>query len=112
MTGTIENLHVIEDLAKRISTRRASPPSTSYTARLLHEGVAKCAKKFGEEAIELSLAAVMAEHSNTRTEAADVLYHLLVLLEATRTPLSEVLTELESRMQQSGIDEKASRKRP
>ncbi|HEY7747736.1 MAG TPA: phosphoribosyl-ATP diphosphatase [Aestuariivirgaceae bacterium] len=107
-----DNLQVISELTKRIASRRNASPDTSYTARLLHEGVAKCAKKLGEEAIELALAAVIADRSHIRAEAADVLYHLLVLMEATDTSLNEVLSELDRRMQQSGLDEKASRKRP
>jgi phosphoribosyl-ATP pyrophosphohydrolase len=108
----IDNLNVIAELAKTISERRTVSPDFSYTARLLHEGVAKCAKKFGEEAVELALAAVLAKRPNIRSEAADTLYHFLVLLEVSDLSLSEVLTELADRMKQSGLEEKASRKRP
>jgi phosphoribosyl-ATP pyrophosphohydrolase len=109
---TIANLNVIADLVGRISERRKSPPETSYTARLLRDGVAKCAKKFGEEAVELALAAALADKPQIRSEAADALYHLLVLLEASEVPLSDILTDLADRMKYSGFEEKASRKRP
>jgi phosphoribosyl-ATP pyrophosphohydrolase len=112
MAQKIDNLSVIDDLAGLIAERRGSSPQESYTARLLLEGVAKCAKKFGEEAVELALAAVLEDRSRVRAEAADALYHLLVLLEASKVSLSEVLAELAVRMKQSGLDEKASRKRP
>jgi phosphoribosyl-ATP pyrophosphohydrolase len=112
MTKPIHNLNVIAELAKRISQRRISSPDASYTARLLQEGIAKCAKKFGEEAVELALAAVLANRPAIRSEAADTLYHLLVLLEASNVPLSDVLAELDDRMKQSGLEERASRKRP
>jgi phosphoribosyl-ATP pyrophosphohydrolase len=112
MATSVDNLKVIVDLVNRIAERRTASPDASYTARLLLEGVPKCAKKFGEEAVELTLAAVLADRSRIRSEAADALYHLLVLLEATGVPLSDVLTELAGRMKQTGIEEKASRKRP
>jgi phosphoribosyl-ATP pyrophosphohydrolase len=108
----IANLNVIADLADRISERRTSPAEISYTARLLREGVAKCAKKFGEEAVELALAAALDDKPQIRSEAADALYHLLVLLEASNVPLYDVLADLEDRMKSSGFEEKASRKRP
>jgi phosphoribosyl-ATP pyrophosphohydrolase len=111
MAATIDNLKVVQDLADRISERRNASPDASYTARLLSEGTAKCAKKLGEEAVELALAAVMADRPHIRSEAADTLYHLLVLLEAVSMPLSDVLTELSHRLQQGGLAEKTSRKR-
>jgi phosphoribosyl-ATP pyrophosphohydrolase len=102
----------LADLEKIVAERGRSGDPASYTAKLLGEGVERCAKKFGEEAVELALAAVLADRSQIRSEAADALYHLLVLLEATGVPLSDVLTELAGRMKQTGIEEKASRKRP
>jgi phosphoribosyl-ATP pyrophosphohydrolase len=112
MATDIHSLHTLADLVDRISERRTSSPETSYTARLLHEGQAKCAKKFGEEAVELALAVVLGDRSLIRAEAADALYHYLVLLEAGNVPLVDVLAELSQRMRQTGFEEKASRKRP
>jgi phosphoribosyl-ATP pyrophosphohydrolase len=108
----VHSLKTLAELLDRISDRRTSSPDTSYTARLLHEGMPKCAKKFGEEAVELALAAVLGDRSQIRAEAADALYHYLVLLEAGNVPLADVLSELSQRMRQTGLDEKASRKRP
>ena len=112
MVTPTASLHTLALLIDRIAERRAAPPDQSYTARLLGDGLSKCAKKFGEEAVELALAAVLRDPSRIRAEAADALYHYLVLLEACDLPLAEVLAELDSRMNQSGLDEKASRKRP
>jgi phosphoribosyl-ATP pyrophosphohydrolase len=105
-------LQTLADLIDRIAERQESSPEKSYTARLLGEGLPKCAKKFGEEAVELALAAVLRDRTQIRAEAADALYHYLVLLVACDLPLTEVLAELDGRMKQSGLDEKASRKRP
>jgi phosphoribosyl-ATP pyrophosphohydrolase len=109
MTGN--EVEVLEELIRRIAVRRTASPETSYTARLFHEGVEKCAKKFGEEAVELALAAVLADQPHIRSEAADVLYHLLVLLEVCRIPFGEVTKELSERMRMGGLDEKASRRK-
>jgi phosphoribosyl-ATP pyrophosphohydrolase len=109
MTGN--DIEVLAELIRRIAARRTASPETSYTARLFHEGVEKCAKKFGEEAVELALAAVLADPAHIRSEAADALYHLLVLLEICRIPLGEVTRELSERMRMGGLDEKASRRK-
>ena len=85
-------------------------PTQSYTRTLLEKGVAHCAKKFGEEAVELAIAAVAQDDAALRGEAADVLYHLLVMLRARGLPLADVLAELERRTQRSGLEEKASRR--
>jgi len=106
------SLQTLADLLARIAERRSASPEKSYTARLLSEGLSKCAKKFGEEAVELALAAVLRDRIDIRAEAADALYHYLVLLAACDLPMTEVLAELDGRMKQSGLDEKASRKRP
>jgi phosphoribosyl-ATP pyrophosphohydrolase len=106
------SLQTLADLIARIAERRSASPEKSYTARLLSEGLPKCAKKFGEEAVELALAAVLRDPGHIRAEAADALYHYLVLLQACDLPLTEVLAELDGRMKQGGLDEKASRKRP
>ena len=88
----------------------SAPASESYTAKLLADGPAKAAKKLGEEAVEAVIAAVSGDRENLTAEAADVLYHLLVVLQGAGIPLSDVMTELERRTSQSGLTEKASRK--
>ena len=102
---------ILERLAETIAARRDADPETSHTARLLARGPAKCAQKFGEEAIEAVIAAVAEDNAGLTAEAADVLYHLLVMLAARKVPLAEVLEELERREGISGIAEKASRPR-
>ena len=101
----------LDDLDARLAVRAAASPDDSYTARLLARGVQKCAQKLGEEAVEAAIAAVTADREGLTGEAADVLYHLLVLLKAADVPLSDVYAELESRTAQSGLAEKASRKK-
>ncbi len=81
----------------------------SYTAELLGAGKARCAKKFGEEAIELVIASMQEDRQHTIAETADVLYHLLVLLRANGVELESVMRELHGRFRQSGLQEKASR---
>lgn len=103
-------LDVLAALASEIARKRAAPPSESYTAQLISQGVEKCAKKFGEEAVELAIAAVGTNDKHVTAEAADVLYHLLVVLEAKDIKLSDVMTELERRQGTSGLAEKAARK--
>lgn len=100
----------LEDLDARIAVRAAASPDESYTARLLARGVAKCAQKLGEEATEAVIAAVSGDKAELAKEAADVLYHLTVVLRAAGVPLVEVMAELESRTAQSGLAEKAARK--
>ena len=82
----------------------------SYTRKLLDRGVAHCAKKLGEEAIETALAAVSEDRERLAAEAADLLYHLLVVLQARGVALAEVEAVLAERTRQSGLQEKASRK--
>ncbi|WP_457091289.1 phosphoribosyl-ATP diphosphatase [Microvirga sp. P5_D2] len=100
----------LDDLARIVAERAAAPASESYTAKLLSGGPAKPAKKLGEEAVEAAIAAVQGDRQNLTAEAADVLYHLLVVLQGANIPLSEVMAELERRTVQSGLAEKASRK--
>jgi phosphoribosyl-ATP pyrophosphohydrolase len=100
----------LHDLEKRVQTRAQESADVSYTRKLLDRGVAQCAKKFGEEAVEAALAAVSEDKSRLTAEAADVLYHLLVLLYARGITLDEVEAELGARTRQSGLDEKAARK--
>ena len=99
----------LEDLDERVATRAAASPDASYTAKLLARGVEKCAQKLGEEAVEAAIAAVAHKPDELTKEAADVIYHLLVLLRAGGVPLSAVMAELETRTAQSGLAEKASR---
>ncbi|NNK79548.1 MAG: phosphoribosyl-ATP diphosphatase [Litoreibacter sp.] len=100
----------LERLAKTIATRKGADPDTSWTAKLLARGPEKCAEKFGEEAVEAIIAAVKGDRDNLTAEAADVLYHLLVMLEAADVPLDDVLTEIARREGVSGIAEKAARR--
>ena len=85
------------ELEAVIRARSLAPPEDSYTARLLGQGVQRVAQKFGEEAVELALAAAAGEADEVRAEAADVIYHLLVLLTGSGVTLSEVIGELRSR---------------
>ena len=101
----------LERLAATIEARRGVDPEASWTARLLAAGPEKAAEKFGEEAVEAIVAAVAGDRDGLTAEAADVLYHLLVLLAAREIPLAEVLAELERREGTSGVDEKAARHR-
>jgi phosphoribosyl-ATP pyrophosphohydrolase len=101
----------LADLAKIVAARARSGDPGSYTAKLVGEGVHRSAKKFGEEAVEAALAAVDGDDTALAAEAADVLYHLLVLLEARGLPLADVMAELERRTAQSGLAEKAARKK-
>ena len=107
MTGST---FTIADLEKRIQERASASAEKSYTRQLLDKGVAQCAKKFGEEAVEAVLAAVAEDRAHTIGEAADVLYHLLVMLHARGITLAEVEALLETRTKKSGLEEKASRK--
>lgn len=101
----------LDDLAAIIAERARSGDGSSYTADLLQAGTRRCAKKFGEEAVEAALAAVSEDETALTAEAADVLYHLLVMLQSRGVSLSSVLAELERRTARSGKAEKASRDR-
>jgi phosphoribosyl-ATP pyrophosphohydrolase len=100
----------LADLARIVAERAAAPPAESYTAKLIAAGPAAAAKKLGEEAIEAALAAVQGDRGALTAEAADVLYHLLVVLQGAGVPLQDVMAELERRTAQSGLEEKASRR--
>jgi len=99
----------LDDLYATILARKDADPSSSWTAQLLAKGPEKCAEKFGEEAIEAIIEAIKGDQSALTSEAADVLYHLLVMLAARDVPLSDVLETLAKRQSQSGLAEKASR---
>ena len=104
------DLETLAKLADTIASREGTSPEISYTSKLLAAGTEKCAKKFGEESFELALATVTGDHAHKVNEAADVLYHLLVLLQSAGVPLSEVMAALQKREGTSGHDEKASRR--
>ena len=99
----------LNELYTVICDRKSADPSSSWTAQLLAKGPEKCAEKFGEEAIEAIIEAVKDDRAALTKEAADVIYHLLVMLAARDVQLEDVLKELASRGAQSGIAEKASR---
>jgi len=99
----------LDDLAQLIASRKDADPASSWTAQLLAKGPEKCAEKFGEEAIEAIIEAVKGDREKLTAEAADVLYHLLVMLTARDVPLSDVIAELARRQGTSGISEKAGR---
>jgi phosphoribosyl-ATP pyrophosphohydrolase len=103
---------VLERLAATIVARKGADPTSSHTAAMLAKGPEKCAEKFGEEAVEAIIEAVKGDPLRLTAEAADVLYHLLVMLAARDLSLSDVLHELERREGMSGIAEKASRAAP
>ena len=98
-------------LAATIAARRTGDPDASYVARLNAKGTAKIAQKLGEEAIEAVIAAIADDRKGLVGEAADVLFHLLVLLDRQGIALSEVMAELDRREGTSGLEEKASRSR-
>lgn len=102
-------MSALERLAATIAARRGADPDSSWTARLLAKGPEKCAEKFGEEAVEAIIEAVKNDKAGLTAEAADVLYHLLVMLAARDVALDDVLAELARRQGISGISEKASR---
>jgi phosphoribosyl-ATP pyrophosphohydrolase len=99
----------LHDLEQRVKARAQASADVSYTRRLLDQGVGHCAKKLGEEAIETVLAAVAEDRERLIAEAGDLIYHLLVVLEARGIALADVEAELAKRTQQSGFEEKAGR---
>ncbi|NDW46842.1 phosphoribosyl-ATP diphosphatase [Ruegeria sp. PrR005] len=100
---------ILHDLATTIEARKGADPDSSWTAKLLAKGPEKCAEKFGEEAIEAIIEAVKGDRAKLTSEAADVLYHFLVMLAARDVALDDVLAELARRQGLSGIAEKAAR---
>jgi len=100
----------VQDLEKRVQERAAASADTSYTRKLLDRGVAYCAKKLGEEAVEAVLAAAVEDRDRVIAESADLIYHLLVVLRARGISLAEVEAELATRVKTSGLEDKASRK--
>ncbi len=102
-------MSALQRLAATIEARKGADPESSWTARLLAMGPEKCAEKFGEEAIEAIIEAVKGDREKLTAEAADVLYHLLVMLAARDVTLDDVLSVLTEREAISGIQEKAAR---
>ena len=102
-------LDVLAALIDTLAERAKASPKESYTAKLLKQGRHKCAKKLGEEGVELALAIVDGKKKDVRAEAADVLYHFLVALMARKIPVSDVMAELEGRFGLSGLEERARR---
>ncbi len=102
-------MFTLDELAHTIDQRAGRSAETSYTRSLIDKGAAHCARKFGEEAIEFAIAAAALDENAVRAEAADVLYHLLVVLRVRGVELSSVMDELGKRSKQSGHQEKASR---
>ncbi len=100
----------LEELAKIIDKRSKSDPNESHTARLLARGPEKCAQKFGEEAVEAIIEAARNDKKALVGEAADVLFHFLLMLKSRKVKISEVMDELKERTRQSGLEEKAARK--
>lgn len=103
---------VLERLAATIKSRRTAEGGSSYTRQLLDSGVERCAKKFGEEAVETVIAALAQSDQALEAEAADLLYHLLVLLECRGVVIADVLAVLDGRSGVSGLAEKAARAKP
>jgi len=99
----------LQSLAATIAARKGADPDSSWTAKLLAKGPEKCAEKFGEEAVEAIIEAVKGDRARLTSEAADVLYHLLVMLAARDVTLAEVEAELARREGTSGLVEKAAR---
>lgn len=101
----------LRELAARVKARAATGADVSYTRKLLDKGIGHCAKKMGEEAVEAVIAAVSESDERLTSEIADMLYHLLVVLEARGIAFSEVEAALAKRTGMSGLEEKASRPR-
>jgi|TARA_B110000967_G_scaffold120927_1_gene123562 phosphoribosyl-ATP pyrophosphohydrolase len=99
----------LQQLENTIIARKSADPSSSWTAQLLAKGPEKCAVKFGEEAIEAIIEAVKGDKQALISEAADVVYHLMVMLASRDVAFDDVLAELARRIGTSGIDEKARR---
>ena len=100
---------ILERLDLTIQRKTTESPNQSHTAKLLKKGTEKCAEKFGEEAIELIVASVKKKKKEIIGEAADTLYHMLVLLRSKNISINEVLSELAAREGISGIEEKRKR---
>ena len=109
MNGMADSIFTLSDLEAIVADRLKNGDATSYTRKLAEKGVAKAAQKLGEEAVETVIAAVSGDAEAVTYEAADLLYHLMVVLALKGVPLDDVLAELKRRTAQSGLQEKASR---
>jgi phosphoribosyl-ATP pyrophosphohydrolase len=103
--------YTLQDLEKRIQERAKASSDVSYTRKLLDKGVAHCAKKMGEEAVEAVIAAAVEDRERLVAETGDLLYHLLIVLHARGISLAEVEAALSERQGMSGLEEKSSRPR-
>ncbi len=103
--------NVLTRLARTIESRKGADEKKSYAAKLFKRGPEKCAEKFGEEAVEAIIAAAKGDKKNLKEEAADVIFHLLVMLSSRGVTLEDVMAELERREGTSGIVEKQNRKK-
>ena len=99
----------LEDLVKTINSRADADPSESWTAKLLAQGPEKCAEKFGEEAVEAIIEAVKGDNNALISEAADVIFHYLVMLKSRDINFHDVMNELKNRTNKSGLREKEER---
>ena len=99
----------LEDLVKTINSRADADPSESWTAKLLAQGPEKCAEKFGEEAVEAIIEAVKGDNNALISEAADVIFHYLVMLKSREINFDDVMKELKNRTVKSGLREKEER---
>lgn len=100
----------LADLEAIVATRAKASPEESWTAKLVAGGQSRAAKKLGEEAVETVIAAIQNDGKSLTSEAADLIYHLLVVLNIAGIPLQDVVSELQRRTVQSGLTEKASRR--
>ena len=110
MSQIMSDTASLDRLAATIASRRNADPAQSYVAKLHSRGLGKIAQKLGEEGVETVIAALSGSREELVGEAADLLFHLLVLLDAKDVPLAEVLAELDRREGTSGIAEKAARR--
>ena len=99
----------LEELERIVAARASASTEESWTAKLLAKGPEKCAEKFGEESIEAIIEAIKGDRDRLTSEAADVLFHLLVMLKSRDVALADVMAELARRQGQSGLQEKANR---
>lgn len=102
---------ILQALEQTIISRKSADLNSSWTAQLLASGPEKCAEKFGEEAIEAIIEAVKGDQKALTSEAADVVYHLMVMLASRDIAFNDVLAELAHRSGASGLDEKTQRQR-
>ena len=109
LMDAVASLYGRNNLIEVIKNRKVNDDNKSYTSSLFRKGLQECCKKFGEESVEVIIAALEKKESNLKEEVADLMYHLLVLLEVSDVDFDEVLQILKNRMNQSGLDEKSSR---